>query len=159
MAITGIIGGMTVIVRLTSTGHPWFGEAAVLLDDYRQHYGANPAPEAVSAWMGEQVLADRYRIYVGGDEIHAYGICAVAVVPATLTLRTAWLIRDLYVSPQERRHGLARGMIEQVAVDARAAGAHRLSLQTEAGNPRASHLYAVTGFTAVEEITLMDRLL
>jgi GNAT superfamily N-acetyltransferase len=153
---------MTVTVRLTTAAHPLFGQAAELFDEYRQHYGANPAPEAVAGWMRDQVVSDRMRIYVAcppGRVDSAAGICSVVIAPATLTLRTVWLVRDLYVEPDARRHGVARALLAHVADEARVEGAHRLSLQTEAANTRALHLYAKAGFEPVTDVALMHRIL
>ena len=83
----------------------------------------------------------------------------MAVVPAALTLRTVWLVRDLYVKPSARRRGVARALLTAVEEEARASGAHRLSLQTETANVRASELYARTGFAALPEVTVMDCLI
>ena len=150
---------MTVTVRLTAATQPLFTEAAALFDDYRQYYGANPAPDAVEAWMRDQVISDRTRIYVAADGHDAFGICSVAVVPAALTLRTVWLVRDLFVRPSARRHGVAQMLLKQVSEDARASGAHRLSLQTEIANQRAIDLYASRGFTQLTDVAVMDRVL
>ena len=150
---------MTVTVRLTSASEPLFAGAAGLFDEYRQHYGANPAPDAVSGWMLEQVFAERSRIYVAGHGHDAYGICSVAIVPAALTLRTVWLVRDLYVVATQRRQGVARALLTQVGIDARAAGAHRLSLQTDTANTRAIDLYAKNGFSMLTDVAVMDLLL
>jgi GNAT superfamily N-acetyltransferase len=149
---------MTVTVRLAGI-HPLLAEAAQLLDQYRQHYGANPAPEAVERWMREQVVSERMRVYAAGPGDHVYGICTIAVVPASLTLRTVWLLRDLYVDPDSRRAGVARALLAHVADAARSEGAHRLSLQTEATNTRALELYAKAGFEPVTEVELLDRIL
>ncbi len=145
--------GVTV-TRLDSLGD--IDAAAGLLDQYRQHYGANPAPEAVGAWLREQIESARARVYLAGE---ADGICTVAVVPAALTLRTVWLVRDLYVRPAARRRGVARALLTAVAEEARASGAHRLSLQTETDNVRAIELYTRTGFAALPEVTVMDGVL
>jgi GNAT superfamily N-acetyltransferase len=147
------------VTRLVSAAQPLFSEATELFDLYRQHFGANPAAEAAAEWIRDQVFAERARIYVAGDDGHADGICSVAIVPAALTLRTVWLIRDLYVLPAARHRGIARSLIEQVAVDARAGGAHRLSLQTEAGNVRAVELYTRNDFTAESDLVVMERVL
>nr|WP_221379389.1 GNAT family N-acetyltransferase [Actinoplanes polyasparticus] len=142
------------VTRLDSLGD--IDAAAGLLDQYRQHYGANPAPEAVGAWLREQIESARARVYLAGE---ADGICTVAVVPAALTLRTVWLVRDLYVRPAARRRGVARALLTAVAEEARASGAHRLSLQTETDNVRAIELYTRTGFAALPEVTVMDGVL
>ncbi|MGX6603777.1 GNAT family N-acetyltransferase [Micromonosporaceae bacterium Da 78-11] len=150
---------MTLTVRLTAATQPLFSEAAGLFDEYRQHYGANPAPEAVEAWMRDQVISDRARIYVAAGAAEAYGICSVAVVPAALTLRTVWLVRDLYVAPAARRQGVARKLLDKVAEEARTSDAHRLSLQTEAANGRAIELYATRGFALLPDVAVMDQVL
>jgi GNAT superfamily N-acetyltransferase len=150
---------MDVTVRLTAVAHPWFADAVDLFDDYRQHYGANPAPDAVAAWLRDQVVAERERIYLAGDESRPHGICSVVVIPAALTLRSVWLVRDVFVAERMRRQGIASGLLDQVADEARAAGAHRLSLQTDAANERALHLYAKCGFRPLNDVTLLDRVL
>jgi GNAT superfamily N-acetyltransferase len=149
---------MTVTVRLAGP-HPLFAEAAELLDLYRQHYGANPAPEAVERWMRDQAAGERMRVYVAGPGRTVHGVCTVAVVPASLTLRTVWLLRDLYVHPDARRGGVARALLAHVCDDARAEGAHRVSLQTEATNGWALQLYAKAGFEPVTDVTLLHRVL
>jgi GNAT superfamily N-acetyltransferase len=149
---------MTVTVPLT-TGHPLFAEAVELFDAYRQHYGTNPAPEAVEQWMREQMISDRMRVYVAAQGDRVRGICSVAVVPASLTLRTVWLLRDIYVDPDARRAGVGRALLAYVADAARAEGAHRVSLQTEATNTRALQLYAKAGFQPVGDVAWLHRIL
>lgn len=156
--MAGERGGLEV-VRLTALGDQLFVGAAALFDEYRQHYGANPAPEAVTSWMQELVLSGKGRVYAAGRGDGAFGICSTAVVPAALTLRTVWLVRDLYVAPVVRRQGVARRLLAHVAEDARAAGAHRLSLQTETANTHAIELYARNGFDVLTDVAVMDRLL
>ncbi|WP_433382480.1 GNAT family N-acetyltransferase [Actinoplanes sp. CA-142083] len=146
------------VTRLMGADDPHFAGAAGLFDEYRQHYGANPAPGAVTTWLTELVLSGRARIYVAGVP-EAHGICSVAVVPAALTLRTVWLIRDLYVAPRARRQGAGRALLAAVAEEARAAGAHRVSLRTETSNTRAIELYARHGFEVLADVAVMERLL
>jgi GNAT superfamily N-acetyltransferase len=146
---------VTVTVRL-ETGHPLFAPAAQIFDDYRQHYGANPAPDAVAIWMRDQMAADRMRIYAAGPGDRVEGICSISVIPASLTLRTMWLLRDLFVDPLARGRGVARALLTRVADDAHAEGAHRLSLQTETTNSRALHLYATAGFEPVRDVTTLN---
>jgi GNAT superfamily N-acetyltransferase len=146
------------VVRLTP-GHPQFADAVELFDEYRQHYGANPAPEAVEAWIREQLTSDRMRLYGAGRGDRLRAICTVAVIPASLTLRTVWLVRDLFVEPDSRRGGLGRALLAHLADEARSEGAHRLSLQTEADNERALSLYERAGFSPVTDIAVLNRVL
>src|SRR5690349_12159894 len=153
------MAGEHEVVRLIALDDPLFAGATALFDEYRQHFGANPAPEAVTSWMRELVLSGKGRIYAAGAEERAVGICSTAVVPAALTLRTVWLVRDLYVAPAARRQGVARALLAHVAEEARASGAHRLSLQTESANTHAIELYARSGFDVLTDVAVMDRLL
>ncbi|MFC7274706.1 GNAT family N-acetyltransferase [Paractinoplanes rhizophilus] len=146
------------VTRLVRAGDPLLDGAATLFDEYRQHYGANPAPEPVTTWLTDLVLSGRARIYVAATPEPA-GICSVAVAPAALTLRTVWLIRDLYVTPGARRRGVAQTLLTAVTEDARAAGAHRLSLRTETSNTRAIDLYAKNGFDVLTDVAVMERVL
>ena len=80
----------------------------------------------------------------------------VAVSPASIVLSSFWQIRDLYVAPDDRRHGVGRGLVDAVVGDARAVGAARVSLQTEVGNARALALYRSAGFEVVDEVTMLN---
>lgn len=86
----------------------------------------------------------------------ACGFIAVSVMPASLALSTAWSVRDLYVAPAQRRTGIARTLLQQIIDDAREAGAHRVSLQTERGNTAALTLYASAGFQRVTGLELLS---
>jgi len=84
------------------------------------------------------------------------GFITTTIMPASLMLGTAWSIRDLYVAPQCRRSGIARTLLPHAVDHARAAGAYRVSLQTEAGNTPALSLYAAAGFQAVDDLELLS---
>jgi GNAT superfamily N-acetyltransferase len=159
-------GSVTIAVWRVSGSDPRFDEVAGLFDGYRQHYGANPAPAAAGRWLRTQHDADRLQLFAaasgdgaGGDGAgrgRVWGLLTVTVVPASLTLRTAWLVRDLYVDPIARRRGVARALLTHVTAAAVRAGAHRLSLQTEIDNTRALALYAAAGFEPVTDLALLN---
>jgi ribosomal protein S18 acetylase RimI-like enzyme len=86
----------------------------------------------------------------------ACGFITSTVMPASLMLGTAWSIRDLYIAPQHRRRGIARTLLQHVIDDAGAAGAYRVSLQTEAGNTPALTLYTAVGFQPVNGLALLS---
>jgi GNAT superfamily N-acetyltransferase len=71
-------------------------------------------------------------------------------------LGTAWLIRDLYVAPQHRRGGVAHALLQHVVGNARAAGANRVSVQTEADNGPALRLYTAAGFQPVSGLDMLN---
>ena len=122
---------------------------AELFDEYRVHYGMPSAPEATRSWLttcGLSVAA----------ESTMRGLITTAVLPASLTLGTAWLVRDLFVPPRFRRQGVARDLLDFVIAAAREAGARRVSLQTETGNAPARALYAEAGFRPVTGLDMLN---
>jgi GNAT superfamily N-acetyltransferase len=136
--------------------HSAFGAVAVLFDEYRVHYGWPPSPQLTRDWLHAQVTRQAMMITAALRLGRACGFIAVSVMPASLALGVAWSVRDLYVAPPHRRIGIARVLLQQVIDDAREAGAHRVSLQTETGNTAALTLYAAAGFQPVAGLELLS---
>jgi ribosomal protein S18 acetylase RimI-like enzyme len=140
--------------RITPS-HPAFGQVAALFDDYRTLYGRPPSPQLARDWLHGQLAQHQITVTAALHAGQARGFITATVMPASLTLGTAWSIRDLYVAPQHRRRGIARALLRHVIDDARAAGAGRVSLQTEAGNT-ALALYMTAGFQPVHGLQLLN---
>jgi ribosomal protein S18 acetylase RimI-like enzyme len=136
--------------------HQVFGQVADLFDDYRAHYGQPPSPRLAREWLDGQLTEHRMMIAAAIDAGRACGFITTVVMPTSLMLGTAWSIRDLYVAPQQRRLGTAHALLRHVAGAARAAGATRVSVQTEAGNDPALRLYAAAGFQPVSGLELLN---
>lgn len=96
-----------------------------------------PAPpalaelEELSPTLAEARLGQRARVRVGLDESRGEVWACIA---------------DLWVSPEERRTGLARGVLAEAVDWAAAHGASTLHLQVESSNPAALALYGSLGF-------------
>jgi ribosomal protein S18 acetylase RimI-like enzyme len=147
-----------VFVRPIAVTDPAFEQACELFDAYRVHYGQDPAPEATRRWMTEQLDRQRFRVAVAASDGGVCGLVTTTVIPASLTLRTVWLIRDLFVDPAQRRSGAARALLRHVIDTARADGALRLSLQTEPDNTAALSLYRSLGFEQVDGLVALNLL-
>ncbi|MEV0403761.1 GNAT family N-acetyltransferase [Actinoallomurus sp. NPDC050550] len=151
-------GGMNmkVIVRSATAQDSALDEIGDLFNDYRAHYGHPGSSEATRRWLRDQLTERRLQLAVAVVGGRGAGFITTTVVPASQTLRTFWLIRDLYVSPEHRRSGVARALLQHVIEAARADGAHRLSLQTETANTAALRLYASAGFESVTGLQLLN---
>lgn len=147
---------MTLAVVRISPSHSAFGAVAGLFDDYRAHYGWPASPQLTHDWLHAQVTRQAMMITAALRSGQACGFIATSVMPASLALGTAWSIRDLYVAPPHRRTGIARVLLQQAIDDAREAGAHRVSLQTETGNTPALTLYLGAGFQPVSGLELLS---
>jgi GNAT superfamily N-acetyltransferase len=107
------------------------------------------------AWLTEQTSDRRLAIFVAHVGEDLAGLATTAVLPASLRLRCSWQLRDLYVVPDARRGGVARALVGAVRQAATAAGAIRLSVQTEHGNLAALQLYRASGFVPVEDVQIL----
>jgi ribosomal protein S18 acetylase RimI-like enzyme len=125
---------------------------APLFDAYRRFYGL----------ASDLVLSRRYlteRLERGESVVllaEAPGGAALGFVqmyPTFSSLRAArvFVLYDLFVAPEARRHGVARRLMEAAVDEARAAGAVALSLQTARTNHAAQRLYDSLGWKRDEE--------
>jgi GNAT superfamily N-acetyltransferase len=150
--------------------HPMFERVCELFDAYRVHYGEPGDPAATGRWLRTQVSRQRLRVAAAIDEGRSGGgpagthqrvggFITTAAVPASLTLGTAWLVRDLFVAKRCRRRGVARALLADTVAAARADGVYRLSLQTGTDNTAALRLYAAAGFRPVAGLELLNLIL
>ncbi|MEU7173781.1 GNAT family N-acetyltransferase [Micromonospora tulbaghiae] len=146
---------MTTIVPI-ALAHPAFDQVAALFDDYRVHYGQPSTPQITRSWLHDQIAQQRISVAAAVRADRVRGFITVTVTPASLMLGTSWSIRDLYVAPHHRRSGIANALLQHVIRNARAAGAHRVSLQTETDNIPALTLYTEIGFQPVTGLELLN---
>jgi ribosomal protein S18 acetylase RimI-like enzyme len=144
---------LTTVAPMTLAHHA-FERVAALFDDYRAHHGHAPSPQRTRTWLRDQITQRRLAVAAASRAGHVCGFVTVAVIPASLLLGT--VISDRYVSPRQRRRGVAKALLRHVVDEARAAGAHRVSLRTEADNVPARMLYAEVGFRPVTGLELLN---
>ncbi len=118
-----------------------------LFDAYRQFYGQPSDPA-----LAEQFLADRFAhqesqilIALAGEDS---GVGFTQLYPLFSSTRAcrSYLLNDLYVVPEARRSGVARGLLDAAARHARALGALSMSLSTAHSNLQAQRLYESLGW-------------
>jgi ribosomal protein S18 acetylase RimI-like enzyme len=147
---------MTTTVVPVDATHPAFDRVVALFDDYRVHYGRAASPGITRAWLDDQLAHGRLTVAAAVRDGQVAGFVTVTIMPASLMLGTAWSIRDVYVARRHRRRGIAGALLQHVVHQARAAGALRVSLQTETGNLPALTLYTGIGFRPVTGLSLLN---
>ena len=141
---------MTVSVRhLTSPSVNEVEAVAAIFDQYRVHYGETADVEQSAHWLRENLGAGRLQAFVAEDRARLVGFATTIQMPASLRLSHFWQVRDLFVLPQHRRHGIGGALLRVVRTAALESGALRLIVQTEEENDPALALYAETGFVPV----------
>ena len=122
---------------------------AGIFDRYRVHYGEADDPERSARWLTQNLGPGRLQAFMAEDDSTVVGFATVVQIPASLRLGHFWQIRDLFVLPTHRRHGIASALLEAVRSAAAASGALRLVLQTEDNNEGALNLYRRAGYVPI----------
>jgi GNAT superfamily N-acetyltransferase len=144
-----------VPVRVTALTEPAAEQlvgVAEVFDQYRRHYGQPVVAGQTLAWLSDHTRHRQLSVFVAHVGEDLAGLATAVAQPASVRLRCSWQLRDLYVVPGARRRGVARALVGAVRQAATAAGAIRLSVQTEPSNIAALQLYRTSGFVPVEDI-------
>lgn len=145
-----------LILTTVAPDSPTFPETAALFDEYRIHYGRPADPAGTAEWLSAQLTERTLNLTTARYDGQPTGFITTVRLPASLRLGTVYSIRDLYVTPAHRHTGTARVLLNRVITEARAAGALRVSLQTEPQNIPARTLYASLGFHQVQDLTILN---
>ncbi|MDE2154865.1 MAG: GNAT family N-acetyltransferase [Xanthomonadaceae bacterium] len=119
----------------------------VLFDGYRQFYGQPADRGRARRFLAERFQHQESLILLAQDE-RGEGIGFTQSYPLFSSVRTVrtWLLNDLFVALQARRHGVATALLAATADHARALGAASLSLSTALDNAPAQALYESMGW-------------
>ena len=148
-----------VPLRVTALTEPAVEQlvgVAAVFDQYRRHYGQPVVAGQTLAWLSDHASHRQLSVFVAHVGEDLAGLATTVALPASLRLGCSWQLRDLYVVPGARHRGVARALVGAVRQAATAAGAIRLSVQTEPSNIAALQLYRTSGFVPVEDIQILS---
>jgi len=124
-------------------------ELARLLHDFNTEFGW-PSP-------GADVLAERLRVLLVGDETFALLVGAPAVALALVTLRpNVWyegpvaVLDELYVEPAQRSQGIGAAVIEQFLIEAGDRGVSLIEINVDEPDVDAQRFYRRHGFSETD---------
>ncbi len=89
-------------------------------------------------------------IFIGYRGNEAIGIAVCFQGFSTFAARPFLNLHDLFVLPAYRGQGVGKRLMEVIEQKARDIGSCKLTLEVEANNHRARHIYKVAGFVEVE---------
>jgi GNAT superfamily N-acetyltransferase len=143
--------GDSVSVRaLTAPTRSEIEALAQIFDQYRAHYGEASDASRSARWLEQNVSIGRLRVFIAEDRGRFVGFAITMELPGSLRLAHYWQIRDLFVLPAHRRHGVGRALLASVRAAAIASGALRLVVQTEDDNDPALRLYTDSGYAPIK---------
>lgn len=133
--------------RLASAGDA--GDVARLLHDFNVEFDTSTP--------GVEVLTDRLRGLLAGEETFAIVSGTPAVAVALVTLRSnVWypgpvaLLDELYVVPGLRGHGIGSRVIDRLLTEARERSVSLVEINVDEGDVDARRFYELHGFAATE---------
>ncbi|WP_020619646.1 GNAT family N-acetyltransferase [Paenibacillus daejeonensis] len=121
---------------------------APLFDRYRMFYGQASNVEGAAAYLqarteqGESVIL--MAVAQEGEQVAGF----VQLYPSfsSISMRSTWILNDLYVDEAFRQRGVARQLMEAARVYAEQTGAKGLGLSTAKDNYTAQRLYESLGY-------------
>jgi ribosomal protein S18 acetylase RimI-like enzyme len=124
-------------------------QAAPLFDAYRQFYKKPPDPSGARRYLAARLARRDSVLYLGyapASSARASGFVHLYSSFDSLAMMPLWILYDLYVAPEARRHGLGRALMERASALARETGASCLVLETAKDNLQAQALYKQLGY-------------
>lgn len=118
-----------------------------LFDGYRQFYGKPSDPEGARAFLAARFSHHQSVILLAlGSDGTGLGFTQLYPLFSSVRMVRAYLLNDMFVSPQARRQGVAAALLREAESHARALGAASLSLSTALDNAPAQALYESMGW-------------
>jgi len=112
-----------------------------LFDSYRMFYGQPSEPERVRAFLAERIQRSQSVLFLALHDGTAAGFTQLYPSFTSMGLGPIFILNDLFVAPEARRHGAGAALLEAAAKYGRSMGAIRLALSTQLTNTTAQSLY------------------
>ena len=119
---------------------------APLFDGYRQFYEQPSDIQRAHDWLKARIGQNESVVLLARHDGAAAGF--VQLYPMYSSVRTArtWILNDLFIAPEFRRHGTARALLDAATQFAREDGAAFIVLETTRDNEAARALYRAAGW-------------
>ncbi|MCJ8170353.1 GNAT family N-acetyltransferase [Atopomonas sediminilitoris] len=111
-----------------------------------------PAPlKDIRAFLAERLQHREAMVLLAYEGEALLGFALLYPFFASLHLRPAWLLHDMYVANQVRRQGVGKCLLQAVSEQAVAAGVCGVQLETANSNVAAQNLYEQLGYVRDQE--------
>lgn len=121
-------------------------EVAILFDQYRQFYKQPSNLPAARHFLFERMINKESVIYLAFENKTAVGFMQLYPSFSSISLDSVWILNDLYVLPEYRKHGVGRQLIETGMTLVKQREDKGLALSTAHDNRSAQSLYETLGF-------------
>ncbi len=125
-----------------------------LFDGYRGFYDQPSDPDGARAFLSDRLTAGESVVLLAFDGADAVGFVQLYPAFTSVGMRRIWILNDLFVSPEARRDGVGRALMDAARAHAQATGVRRLVLETGADNVTAQALYDDLGYQPTGSVHL-----
>ena|SRR3974390_1389466 len=123
-----------------------------LFDGYRQFYKLPGDVDKATGYLKARLAARDSVVLVAVDEAERLmGFTQLYPTWCSLLAAPVYVLYDLYVEPEARRHGIGRALLEAAADQGRRDGKRRMTLSTAKANRDAQALYESLGWVRDDE--------
>lgn len=141
---------------------------APLFDGYRRFYAQASDPVLARGFLGARLRRGDSVVFLArlddgnrADDGTPAGFTQLYPMFSSVRAARTWILNDLYVTPEARKRGVARALLDAAATFARDDGALRLELETTPDNAAAQALYRAIGWREYDDtlrfhLPLMD---
>lgn len=146
---------MATRYRIVRAGVEHVATITPLFDAYRQFYKLPPDAERGRKFLSERLSRGESVVFLAMAEGEtgwvAVGLTQLYPTFSSLSLKRLWILSDLFVSPQVRKLGVGRALMERARQLAAETGAEGLVLETAIDNQSAQALYERLGWKRDEK--------
>jgi ribosomal protein S18 acetylase RimI-like enzyme len=124
---------------------------APLFDAYRQFYDRAPDPALARQYLSDRLQKNESVILLALNTAQVVvGFCQLYPTFCSVEARPIYVLYDLFVTPQARRTGAGRALLQAAKELAARHGTARMDLSTAKTNTAAQSLYESLGWTRDE---------
>ena len=127
------------------------GALAPLFDAYRQFYRKPPNVEAARRFLFARLSKGESVLFFAQHERDAVGFVHLYPAFSSTNLSSQWILNDLYVVPDARKHGVAHALMDSAHKFGESTQADGLALETATDNHTAQRLYERLGWKRDEQ--------
>lgn len=133
-------------VNIIQAGPEHVDSITPLFVGYREFYRGLPEWDRSRAFIARMLETGESVIFLARIGDQPAGFIQMFRTYSTGAMRHAWILNDLFVAPELRRHGVGHALMNYARDFAAKDGACRLTLRTEVTNTTAQALYESLGW-------------
>jgi GNAT superfamily N-acetyltransferase len=122
-----------------------------LFDAYRRFYGQPSDLAGARAFLADRFKRGESVIFLAVVDGAIVGFTQLYPSFSSVSMKRLWVLNDLFVTPDARKSGAGRALLERAERWAAETGAKGLTLSTQITNLTAQRLYEACGWTKDDE--------